>query len=76
MPPRMGSGSEAKRAVNLPMVPRTSMMPAPYCTTRLLPTCQGAGGWGYIQEARWEGVSCGVGWAEPVVRGRLKWAGA
>lgn len=44
IPPKMGSGSEAKRAVNLPMVPRTSMMHAPYCTTRRLPTCQGARG--------------------------------
>lgn len=39
IPPRIGSGSEAKRAVNFPTDPNTNMMAAPYCTTRLLPTC-------------------------------------
>lgn len=39
MPPRIGSGREAKRAVNFPTDPNTNMMAAPYCTTRLLPTC-------------------------------------
>lgn len=39
IPPSTGSGREAKSAVNLPMVPRRSMMPAPYCITLLLPTC-------------------------------------
>ena len=41
MPPRMGSGREAKRAVNLPTVPRRNMMAAPYWTTLLLPTWGG-----------------------------------
>lgn len=38
MPPRMGSGKEANRAVNFPTVPRTSIIMAPYWTTLLLPT--------------------------------------
>ena len=44
MPPRIGSGREAKRAVNLPTVPRRNMMTAPYWTTLLLPTWGGRGG--------------------------------
>ncbi len=39
IPPRIGSGSEANRAVNFPTEPSRNIMPAPYCTTRLLPTC-------------------------------------
>lgn len=39
IPPRIGSGSEANRAVNFPTDPNRNMIPAPYCTTRLLPTC-------------------------------------
>lgn len=39
IPPSTGSGREAKSAVNLPMVPSRSMIPAPYWITLLLPTC-------------------------------------
>lgn len=39
MPPSTGSGSDANKAVNFPMVPKSNIMIAPYCTTRLLPTC-------------------------------------
>lgn len=40
IPPRTGSGKEANRAVNFPIVPNNSIMPAPYCITLLLPTCR------------------------------------
>eukprot|EP00069_Balaena_mysticetus_P002326 bmy_16010T0 len=37
--PSTGSGSEAKRALNFPIMPNASMSAAPYCITRRLPTC-------------------------------------
>lgn len=40
IPPRIGSGSDANSAVNFPMDPNRNIIPAPYCTTRLLPTCK------------------------------------
>lgn len=40
IPPRTGSGKEANRAVNFPIVPNKNIMPAPYCITLLLPTCR------------------------------------
>lgn len=45
-PPSTGSGSEANKAVNFPMVPNSNIMIAPYCTTLLLPTCAGTQGIG------------------------------
>lgn len=38
--PSTGSGREAKRALNLPIMPNPSMRAAPYCITRRLPTCR------------------------------------
>lgn len=38
--PSTGSGREAKRALNLPIMPKASMKAAPYCITRRLPTCR------------------------------------
>lgn len=40
IPPRIGSGKEANRAVNFPIIPNNSIIPAPYCITLLLPTCR------------------------------------
>lgn len=37
--PSTGSGREAKRALNFPIMPKASMRAAPYCITRRLPTC-------------------------------------
>lgn len=37
--PSTGSGREAKRALNLPIMPKPSMRAAPYWITRRLPTC-------------------------------------
>ena len=54
MPPRMGSGREANRAVNFPTEPSRTMMRAPNWTTRLLPTCrrQEGGEWKREEERR------------------------
>lgn len=38
--PSTGSGKDAKRALNLPTMPRASMSAAPYWITRRLPTCR------------------------------------
>ena len=39
--PRTGSGREANRALNLPTMPSSNIMAAPYWITRLLPTWRG-----------------------------------
>lgn len=38
--PSTGSGREAKRALNFPIMPSASMRAAPYWITRRLPTCR------------------------------------